>query len=74
MEVVAEKDNPNELPVFQKVYICLNGVREGVLAECKRLVGPDGCFLKGLLLKGQLLVAIGRDGNNQMFPVVWAVV
>ena len=30
-------------------------------------------FLKGLM-KGQLLVALGRDGNNQMFPIAWAVV
>ncbi|XP_021757877.1 uncharacterized protein LOC110722895 [Chenopodium quinoa] len=25
-------------------------------------------------LGGQLLVAVGRDGNNQMFPIAWAVV
>ncbi|KAK8574061.1 hypothetical protein V6N13_097055 [Hibiscus sabdariffa] len=30
------------------------------------------CF--DALKKGELLVAIGRDGNNQMFPVAWAVV
>lgn len=33
----------------------------------------DGCFLKGIS-KGQLLVAIANDGNNQMFPIAWAVV
>ena len=33
----------------------------------------DGCFLKGLV-KGQLLVTIGQDGNNQMFPIAWAVI
>ncbi|KAK8605627.1 hypothetical protein V6N13_102403 [Hibiscus sabdariffa] len=30
------------------------------------------CF--DALKKGELLVAIGRDGNNQMFPVAWVVV
>ncbi|XP_078442368.1 uncharacterized protein LOC144712064 [Wolffia australiana] len=25
-------------------------------------------------LKGQLLSAVGKDGNNQMFPIAWAVV
>ena len=25
-------------------------------------------------MKGELLTAIGRDGNNQMFPIAWAVV
>ena len=73
VEVVAERDNPNELPVFQKIYICLDTVREGFLAGCRRLVGLEGCFLKRLL-KGQLLVAVGKDRNNQMFPVAWAVV
>ncbi|XP_038722029.1 uncharacterized protein LOC120014182 [Tripterygium wilfordii] len=37
------------------------------------VLGIDGCFLKGLV-KGEMLTAIGRDGNNQMFPVAWAVV
>ncbi|XP_074301112.1 uncharacterized protein LOC141632464 [Silene latifolia] len=32
-----------------------------------------GCFLKGPY-GGQLLVHVGRDENNQMFPIVWAVV
>jgi len=32
----------------------------------------DGCFIKGPW-KGQILVAVGRDGNNQMYPVAWAV-
>lgn len=26
------------------------------------------------MCKGQLLCAVGRDGNNQMFPIAWAVV
>lgn len=37
------------------------------------IIGLDGCFLKGVC-KGQLLCAIGRDGNNQMYPIAWAVV
>ncbi|KAK8593418.1 hypothetical protein V6N12_045500 [Hibiscus sabdariffa] len=31
-----------------------------------------GCFLK-TATQGELLVAIGRNGNNQMFPVAWEV-
>ncbi|XP_039138799.1 uncharacterized protein LOC120276135 [Dioscorea cayenensis subsp. rotundata] len=71
--VVVERNNPTELPVFQKIYICLSDAKEGFLASCRKLVGLDGCFLKGLL-KGQLLVAVGRHGNNQMFPVAWTIV
>ena len=37
------------------------------------VIGLDGCFLK-TETKGQLLSAVGRDGNNQMFPISWAVV
>ena len=33
--VMAERDNPNELLVFQKIYICLNAVRDGLLANCR---------------------------------------
>ena len=33
----------------------------------------DGCFLKGIQ-KGILLTCVGRDANNQMFPIAWAVV
>ncbi|KAK8631434.1 hypothetical protein V6N13_028222 [Hibiscus sabdariffa] len=40
---------------------------------CRPFIGVDGCFLK-TVSKGALLVAISRDGNNQMFSVVWVVV
>ncbi|OMO67056.1 hypothetical protein COLO4_30243 [Corchorus olitorius] len=36
-------------------------------------IGLDGSFLKSLT-KGELLVVVGRDGNNQMFPFTWALV
>ena len=33
----------------------------------------DGYFLK-TCYNNELLTAIGRDGNNQMFPISWAIV
>ncbi|XP_076945212.1 uncharacterized protein LOC143616200 [Bidens hawaiensis] len=45
----------------------------GFLAGCRRLLCLDGCFLK-TFLGGMLLAAIGRDVNDQMYPVAWAVV
>ncbi|KAF3631417.1 hypothetical protein FXO37_27969 [Capsicum annuum] len=42
-------------------------------AGARRCIGFDGCFLKGVC-KGQLLVAVFKDGNNQMLPLAWAVV
>jgi hypothetical protein len=37
------------------------------------IIGLDGCFLNGPY-KGQLLSAILRDDNNNMYPVAIAVV
>ena len=71
--VISERYRINGLPTFQKIYVCLTAVKEGFITGCRRIIGIDGCFLKGLL-KGQLLVTVGRDGNNQMFPVAWALV
>lgn len=55
------------------MYICLTVIRELFREGCKKIIGLDGCFLKGLL-KGQLLVAVGRDGNNQMLLIAWPIV
>src|SRR4051812_13244341 len=38
-----------------------------------KAIGLDGCFFKGVV-KGELLCAIGRDANNQMYPLAWVVV
>ena len=37
------------------------------------LIRLDGCFLKGEF-GGQLLTAVGKDGNNQMFPIAYGIV
>ena len=37
------------------------------------MIGLDGCWFKGAN-NGNLLYAIGRDANNQMYPIAWAVV
>lgn len=60
-------------PIFKFFYVCLNSCKRGMLSGCRHVLGLDGCFLKGLV-KGELLTAIGKDGNNEMFPVAWAVV
>jgi hypothetical protein len=43
------------------------------MTGCRKVIGLDGCFFKGST-NGELLCAIGRDANNQMYPVAWAVV
>ncbi|KAI3426543.1 uncharacterized protein J3R85_009900 [Psidium guajava] len=59
--------------IFERFYVGFDELRREFLAGCKRVVGLDGCFLK-TGLKGMLLYAVGQDGNNQMFPIAWAVV
>ncbi|XP_021746632.1 uncharacterized protein LOC110712475 [Chenopodium quinoa] len=59
--------------IFQRLYLCFDALKKGFLAGCRPFISLDGCFLKGPF-GGQLLVAVGRDGNNQMFPIAWAVV
>lgn len=42
------------------------------MAGCRKVVCLDGCFFKGAT-NGELC-AIGRDANNQMYPIAWAVI
>ena len=58
VEVVSERQNPNGLPIFKKIYIFLKDVRDGFIVGCRGLIGVDGCFSKEIM-KGQLLVAVG---------------
>jgi hypothetical protein len=58
---------------FQRLYLSLAAMKRGFLASCRPIIGLDGCFLKDPH-KGQLLVAISRDENNQMYPLAFAVV
>ncbi|GJV91389.1 splicing factor [Tanacetum coccineum] len=58
---------------FKRFYICFKGVKDGWKAGCRRVIGLDGCFLKHTC-RGELVTAIGRDANNQMYPIAWAVV
>ncbi|CAN1124699.1 hypothetical protein LINPERHAP2_LOCUS2484 [Linum perenne] len=58
---------------FQAIYVCLDAQKCGFKSGCKRVVCVDGCWLE--LLKGwQLLLAIGIDGDDSVFPVAWAIV
>ncbi|GKB86434.1 hypothetical protein Tco_0958706, partial [Tanacetum coccineum] len=58
---------------FKRIYVCFKGVKDGWLAGCKKMIGLDGCFLNHTC-RGELLVAMGRDSNNQMYPIAWVLV
>ena len=71
--VIVKKELQLEPPVFQRMYICLDACKKGFMAGCRKVLGLDGCFFKGAT-NGELLCAIGRDANNQMYPIAWVVV
>ncbi|XP_074297239.1 uncharacterized protein LOC141627945 [Silene latifolia] len=55
------------------MYICLHACKKGFKEGCRPIIGIDGCHLKGVF-PGMCLVAVGKDGNNNIYPVAWAVV
>ncbi|GLT90803.1 hypothetical protein SLE2022_087200 [Rubroshorea leprosula] len=71
--VTATETSSSETRTFHRMYICLHSLKQGWKDGCRRFFGVDGCFLKGIC-KGIMLSAVGKDGNNQMFPIAWAVV
>jgi len=64
--------NPDGNHYFHRFYVCFHALKTGWKNGCRRVIGLDGCFLKGQI-KGELLSAIGRDANNQVYPICWAV-
>ncbi|XP_023761534.1 uncharacterized protein LOC111909973 [Lactuca sativa] len=72
VEVYVQPQN-NSTVVFERFYVSFKGVIDGWLDGCRKVIGIDGCFLKGIC-KGELLSVVGRDGNNNIYPIAWAVV
>nr|KAJ0224806.1 hypothetical protein LSAT_V11C100035230 [Lactuca sativa] len=62
----------NSSVVFERFYVSFKGVVDGWLDGCRKVIGIDGCFLKGIC-KGELLSAVGTDGSNKIYPIAWAV-
>ncbi|XP_049371081.1 uncharacterized protein LOC125836029 [Solanum verrucosum] len=73
--VMKLKDSKSEngMKQFHSFYICFDAMKKGFQQGCRRCIGLDGCFLKGIC-KGQLLVVVAKDANNQMYPITWAVI
>ncbi|CAH9100709.1 unnamed protein product [Cuscuta europaea] len=60
-------------PIFERFYVCFEACKKGFLGGCRRLIEIDAAFLKSEV-QGEILTAVARDANNQMFPITWAVV
>ena len=59
----------NTQPKFKRLYVRYNAQKVGFLGS----VGLDGCHLKGKF-GGHILLATIRDGNDNIFPIVLAIV
>jgi hypothetical protein len=51
----------------------LAACNEGFRKACRPVIGVNDCFLNGRY-EGQLLAAVGRDPNNNIYPIAIAVV
>ncbi|XP_012477480.1 uncharacterized protein LOC105793095 [Gossypium raimondii] len=59
---------------YENIYeylleVCKDGYRDG----CRRIVGLDGCFLKGYY-SGYLLATVGIDATNDIYPIAYTAV
>ncbi|XP_016185297.1 uncharacterized protein LOC107626922 [Arachis ipaensis] len=64
---------PDGQVMFDKIYICLSGCKNGFKAGCRPLIGLDGAFLK-TQIGGQILSAVAQDANHHIYVVAWAIV
>ncbi|KAL2904509.1 Glutamyl-tRNA reductase [Bienertia sinuspersici] len=58
---------------FSSIFISFRACLDGLFASGRGLIRVDGTFFKGIY-EGVLLSAVALDGNNEMFPVSWAIV
>jgi hypothetical protein len=51
----------------------LNESKKGFINGCRPFIGVDGCHLK-TKYGGQMLITVGRNPNDQYFPLAFVVV
>ena len=68
-----EMEDENAQPKFKRMYVRYNAQKVGFLGGCRPIINSDWCHLKRRF-GGQILATIARDGNDNIFPVVLAVI
>uniref|UniRef100_A0ACD5ZF68 Uncharacterized protein n=1 Tax=Avena sativa TaxID=4498 RepID=A0ACD5ZF68_AVESA len=58
---------------FSECYWSLDAIKRGFLEGCRPVICLDGCHLK-TKFGGQLLVAVGMDPNDCIYPVAFSIV
>ncbi|XP_022848165.1 uncharacterized protein LOC111370605 [Olea europaea var. sylvestris] len=59
--------------MFRGIYVCFNCSKIGFRDGCRKVVGVDGCHLRGSF-GGVMLTAVGIDANDCIYPIAYAVV
>nr|XP_011468546.1 PREDICTED: uncharacterized protein LOC101315264 [Fragaria vesca subsp. vesca] len=73
MDIRCDFSNSNKDPQFQRMYICLGALKNGMKSGCRSVMGLNGAFLKSPF-GGQLLTAVGVDANNNSWVIAYAMV
>ncbi|GJW61892.1 hypothetical protein Tco_0111227 [Tanacetum coccineum] len=75
VKIAVERNTDHSLPtrVFQRIYVYLGALKLGFRACRKDLLGLDGAFMKGPF-SSQVLVAVGLDSNNGIYPLTYVLV
>ncbi|MBA0576536.1 hypothetical protein Golob_027609, partial [Gossypium lobatum] len=60
-------------PHFKRFYVYFEALKSGWKKGCIPILSLNDCFLKGLFMS-EMLSTVGRNGNNQMYLVSWAIV
>ncbi|XP_072090468.1 uncharacterized protein [Arachis hypogaea] len=69
---IIPQPNPDDDPIFEKMYIYLDACKKEFLASCRPLIGLDEAFLK-TQHGSQILSAIGQDENNHIYLIAYAM-
>nr|GEW73477.1 pentatricopeptide repeat-containing protein [Tanacetum cinerariifolium] len=64
--------NPDDKTNFDRFYCCFYGLKKGFQLGCRPVIALDGCFLMKSNI-GETLIAVGRDGNNHIYLIAWAI-
>lgn len=72
-KVNGDRPTPSIQPRFGSFYFCFDGCKKGFINGCIPFVGVDGCHLK-TKYGGQLLIVVGKDPNDQYFPLAFGIV
>ncbi|XP_058782464.1 uncharacterized protein LOC131656924 [Vicia villosa] len=73
VSITVNRPSPSIQPRFGSFYFCFDGCKKGFTNGCRPFIGVDGCHLK-TKYGGQLLIVVGRDPNDQYFPLAFGVV